>query len=112
MVYRVFASGISFQPHCSGPREAVHLHLGMSILRLGAPSSAAANHMSGKWWSQDSNPEISVGLPGPSPAMVPLRGAHATPGRGLKTALASVPSPGVGHEDLEAVPPNTQTLVS
>lgn len=112
MVYRVFAGGISFQPHCSGLREVVRLRLGMSTFRLWAPTSTAPNHMFGRWQSQDSNPEMIPGLPGSSQAVVPLLGAHAAPGQGLETALAPGPSPQAGHEDLEAVPPDTRTCLS
>lgn len=59
------------------PRELVYLHLGMNIFRLWAQSNPAPNHMSGKWQSQDSNPEGTLGLPalpkpwGCSPAFTP-----------------------------------------
>lgn len=111
MVHRVSAGGISFQPHCSGSREVVHLHLGMSTFRLRAPSSAAPNHMFGKWRSQDSNQEMIWGRPGSSKPWCWCRSLALMP-QGLEITLASVPSPQAGHEDLEAVPPDTQTCPS
>lgn len=68
--------------------------------------------MFGKWQSQDSNPEPIWGLPGSSQAVVPLPGIHTTTGQGLETAVAPVPSPQAGHEDLDAVSLYTQTCLS
>ena len=84
----------------------------MNIFRLWAQSNPAPNHMFGKWQSQDSNPEGTLGLPGSSQAVGPLPGIHTSTGGGLETALAPVPSPQAGHEDLEAVPLYTQTCLS
>lgn len=98
---------IPTSPQC--PRELVYLHLGMNTLALWAPRNPAPNHMSGKQQSQDSNSEQTLGLPSSSQAMGPLPGIHAPAGQGLETALAPVPPPQAGQEDLEADSLYTQT---
>lgn len=98
---------IPASPPC--PRELVYLHLGMNTFRLWAPSNPAPDHMFGMRQSQDSNPEQILGLPVSFQALGPLPGIHIPAGSGLETALAPVPSPQAGQEDLEAIPLYTWT---